>query len=171
FRRMVRGVREAALGAYEHQEAPFEKVVEAAGPERRANLSPLFQLKLNVQNVEVGSLSLEGLKLTPMTAGNDGIDVDLMVVLADSAEGFRGWIHYRTDLYEVPAIARVAAHFEAVLRHVTARPEITLGEMKRVLAEMEEQERVLKGRQREEKRLSKLKNVKPVAVSLPVTEG
>ncbi|HEX8191249.1 MAG TPA: amino acid adenylation domain-containing protein, partial [Pyrinomonadaceae bacterium] len=46
FRRMVRGVREAALGAYEHQEAPFEKVVEAAGPERRANLSPLFQLKL-----------------------------------------------------------------------------------------------------------------------------
>jgi hypothetical protein len=43
--------------------------------------------------------------------------------------------------------------------------------MKRVLAEMEEQERVLKGRQREEKRLSKLKNVKPVAVSLPVTEG
>ncbi|HEX8190597.1 MAG TPA: condensation domain-containing protein, partial [Pyrinomonadaceae bacterium] len=160
FRRMVRGVREAALGAYEHQEAPFEKVVEAAGPERRANLSPLFQLKLILQNANVGSLELPGLKLSVLTMGSDAFDFDINVVLFDRPEGFSGYIQYSTDLFDAETISALSQNYETLLRGVLASPDVKLGEIKRILAAADERRRVEGEEAFERARLGKLKGAR-----------
>jgi amino acid adenylation domain-containing protein/FkbM family methyltransferase len=118
FRRLLAAVREAALGAWDHQDVPFEQLVETLRPERGAGRNPLFQVMLVLQNAPVGTLELPDLELRPQPVGAGAAKFDLTLEVAEGPEGVGGWIEYDTDLFDASTMARFARHFEALLREV-----------------------------------------------------
>jgi hypothetical protein len=137
FRMLLRRVRDVVLGAYEHQEVPFEKVVEALQPARALSHSPLFQVWFVVQTGEPVLLQLPGVTVSPLDVGHEAVRHDLRLgILADS-RGLRGSFQYRTDLFEPTTIARMARHFDALLGWVVAEPDLRLSGLRALLEEMD----------------------------------
>jgi len=171
FRELLGRVRETALGAYAHQDLPFEKLVEELNPERDdAHATPLFQTKLVLQNAPLPSLALPGLLLTPLESGGDADDAaaakfDLLLDAAESDAGLNLSLTYRTDLFDGPFIARLLGHFQTLLGFLVERPDASLraadirtaGEKDRQAGEQTK----LEG-----KKMMKFKTVKPSVVSL-----
>jgi hypothetical protein len=137
FRMLLQRVRDVALGAYAHQEVPFEKVVEALQPARTLSHSPLFQVWFVVQTGEPALLRLPGVRVNPLDVGHEAVHHDLRLgILADS-QGLRGSFAYRTDLFEPATIARMAGHFDALLERVMAEPDVRLSGLRALLEEMD----------------------------------
>ncbi|WNG46961.1 amino acid adenylation domain-containing protein [Archangium minus] len=123
FRELLTRVREVALGAYAHQDVPFEKLVEELRPVRELRHSPLFQVMFALQNVPTREVSLPGLKLSPVE--NEGVEakLDVMLSLTQTPEGLRGSFTYDTALFEPVTIERLARHLETLLAAVAAAPD------------------------------------------------
>jgi amino acid adenylation domain-containing protein len=166
FRHLLKEVREIALEAYAHQDVPFEKVVEAIKPERTPKHKPLFQVKLNLHNPDSGRLVLPELELSPFRTANEALDLDLMFVLAETAEGLNGSIRYKSELFDAVRIIRLKTHFVFVLKTIAQSPLITINELWQSLAEMDQKEQRLRHIEREELKLKRFKNIKPIPVSL-----
>ncbi|NLR67705.1 non-ribosomal peptide synthase/polyketide synthase [Chitinophaga varians] len=127
FHSLLQAVKETTLNAYQHQEIPFEKVVEAVVKERDLSRSPLFQVMFTLQNMpDSASLELEGLQLAAEPLSYATTQYDLSFTLEDTAEGLRGSVEYCTDLYVPGTIDRMVQHFEQLLRSVVAAPAARL---------------------------------------------
>ncbi|MGW1993880.1 amino acid adenylation domain-containing protein [Embleya sp. NPDC001921] len=126
FAELLDRVRDKALAAYDHQDAPFERLVELLNPERSTAHHALFQVMLAWQNIDRVDLDLPGLRATPVPTGTGTAKFDLFVNLAavDGAEGreVRGLLEYATDLFDRDTAARLADRFARVLRQVVADP-------------------------------------------------
>jgi non-ribosomal peptide synthetase component F len=140
FRELLGRVREMTLGAYAHQNLPFEKLVEALRPERSLSRNPLFQVWFILQNAPMPALNLPGLTLTPVELEPESSRFDLGMGLVDTPGGLGGWIEYNRDLFEEATIARMAGHYEALLARTVAEPEVRLGELRELLDEKDRQE-------------------------------
>ncbi|WP_394831236.1 non-ribosomal peptide synthase/polyketide synthase [Pendulispora rubella] len=133
-------VREAALGAYAHQDVPFEKLIDALDVERDASRTPLFQTMFALQNAPVGTLSLPGVELSPVAADAPVAKFDLTLLLTESKDGdLRGTLEYDRDLFEAESIAGMIEHFGVLLRGIAAAPATRVGELP-LLAEGERQQ-------------------------------
>jgi len=122
FRELLRQVREACLGAYTHQEIPFEKLVEELGVEREMSRSPLFQVLFVLQNAPLPPISLPGLTLTVVDVENSTSKFDLLLAMTETEEGLAGTIEYNTDLFDASTIKRLHGHFENLLEAIVAQP-------------------------------------------------
>ncbi|HEY7767793.1 amino acid adenylation domain-containing protein [Longimicrobium sp.] len=130
FREVLRRAREATLGAYEHQDVPFEKLVAELQPERSFSHAPLFQVMFAVQNAgDGGGCALSGLTVSGAGAELASAKFDLSLVLAATAEGLRGGLNYSTDLFERGTIDRMVGHLERVLEQVVANADVRLSRM------------------------------------------
>ncbi|HSE16100.1 MAG TPA: amino acid adenylation domain-containing protein [Pyrinomonadaceae bacterium] len=129
FRDLLVRVREAALGAYEHQDLPFEKLVEVMQPERDTSYSPLFQVMFHLANVEIPSFKLPGLTLTPLDTDTGTSKFDLTLDLTESPAGLKGWIDYSTDLFDRVTIQRLSERFAVLLEAVVAEPETRISSL------------------------------------------
>jgi amino acid adenylation domain-containing protein len=166
FRELLGEVRQTALEAYAHQDLPFEKLVEAISPGRSLQQRPVFQVKMNVQNIGVRELKLPQLVLSPVRVGHEALDLDLMLVFVEAPEGLSGWIHFNTDLFDNSAITRMAAGIKALLGLVVTRPDISLGELKQILTDLDEQQEALKKRERALARRKKFQSIEAIPVNL-----
>ncbi|MEE8585822.1 MAG: condensation domain-containing protein, partial [Acidobacteriota bacterium] len=92
FQKLLARVRETALGAYAHQDIPFEQVVEAADPERSLSRAPLFQVMFGLQNAPEAALKMEGLSVSPMGTGVPSARFDLTISVHESPQGLQGVI-------------------------------------------------------------------------------
>ncbi|HEX8905974.1 MAG TPA: condensation domain-containing protein, partial [Longimicrobiaceae bacterium] len=127
FRELLRRVRDVTLGAYEHQEVPFEKVVGEVSPERSLSYSPLFQVLFELhEGVGEGARSLPGLEVRRGGAELRNAKYDLSVVLSVTADGIGGGITYSTDLFDRATARRFVEHLARVLEQVTADPSVRL---------------------------------------------
>ncbi|HET7460085.1 MAG TPA: amino acid adenylation domain-containing protein, partial [Longimicrobium sp.] len=135
FRETLRRVREATLGAYEHQEVPFEKLVAELQPERSLSHSPLFQVMFTLQDAGGGGDVLPGLKVGGVGAAMEIAKFDLSLTLAATPQGLRGGLNYSTDLFERGTIERMLGHLARVLEQAAARPEARLSELDLLSAE------------------------------------
>jgi amino acid adenylation domain-containing protein len=127
FRELVRRVREQALGAYAHQDVPFERLVEELGTERDLSRSPLFQVLFSLENTKAKAGA--DLKLNPLRVDTGTAKVDLALYMLDTEQGLRGAFEYSTDLFEAETIERMAGHFLTLLEAVAANPDLRLSEL------------------------------------------
>ncbi|MEW5858866.1 MAG: amino acid adenylation domain-containing protein, partial [Cyanobacteriota bacterium] len=129
FLELLSRVREVALGAYAHQDLPFEKLVEELHPERNLSQHPLFQVAFSLQNTPIEALELPGLALSHLDFDNPSAKFDLEFHLWESPEAIRGQVIYSTDLFDDATITRMLGHFQTLLEGIVANPEQSLGEL------------------------------------------
>ncbi len=126
FRELLSRVKTTSLQAFQHQEVPFERLVDELKVPRDLSLTPLFQAMLILHNtpspkVNLGDLSLEGLEFDPGFA-----KLDLLLELREDADGIAGAWEYNTDVFEPATIERLTAHLVALLSDAAMRPDIRL---------------------------------------------
>ena len=116
FREVLRRVREVSLGAYAHQDMPFDKLVEDVKPDRRLGRNPLFEISFVFQT---GSRDGRGFDF--VTAGSP---FDLTLFVRETGDGpVAGAIEYRRDLFDPETIARIARHYRTLLEGAAANPD------------------------------------------------
>jgi acyl carrier protein len=165
FRDLLQRVRETALGAYAHQDMPFDKLVEELQPERSLSHNPLVQVLFVMQNIPRPRRELPGLELMPFEVPITRSKFDLAVFMVESGKDLTSNWLYSTDVFEETTIRRIAAHFETLLRHAISAPETRLSVLEFVTPE-EQQQRGEKTQQRKQSQLKKLMTLEPKAVSL-----
>ncbi|HST58816.1 MAG TPA: amino acid adenylation domain-containing protein [Longimicrobium sp.] len=129
FREVLRRVRDVTLGAYEHQDVPFERLVAEVQPERSLSHAPLFQVMFTLQHAEPPLESLPGLRFEGVGAELETTRFDLSLSLAAGDDGLRGTLSYATDLFDAGTIRRMLGHLECVLEQVADDPDRRMGDL------------------------------------------
>jgi amino acid adenylation domain-containing protein len=129
FAELLGRVRETCLGAYAHQDLPFEMLVEALQPQRDLSRTPLFQVMLILQNAPLPSLELPGLRLNPIEAESGTAKFDLNLALVETDLGLVGNLEYNTDLFNAATARRLLVHFRNLLEGAVANPGCRVSEL------------------------------------------
>ncbi|RKH77400.1 amino acid adenylation domain-containing protein, partial [Corallococcus sp. AB045] len=122
FRALLHQVRETVLAAHEHQDFPFERLVEELRPERTQGRTPFFQVMLTLQASFRGAASVEGVKLEAMELDTLTSKFDLMLQVLETEAGLKGFLEYDSDLFTAPTMARMAEHLRVLLEGAVRRP-------------------------------------------------
>ena len=122
FKQLLGRVRQMALAAYNHQELPFEKLVEVLEPERNLSYSPIYQLEFTLQNAPVETLNIQGLTLSPVDVPQTRVETDFNFIMAETDQGLIGTVVYPTDLFDAATISRMMRHFQTLLESVVTNP-------------------------------------------------
>ena len=165
FREVLSRVRETALGAYAHQDMPFDKLVEELRPERSLSHSPIVQVLFVMQNMPRPRKELAGLELSAFEMPLTRSKFDLATFMVETDAGLTGHWVYSIDLFERSTIARMAAHFETLLRGAVADPSTRISTLE-LFSEFEKQARGAETQQRKKSQLRKLMAADPKTVSL-----
>ncbi|HYV13029.1 MAG TPA: amino acid adenylation domain-containing protein [Pyrinomonadaceae bacterium] len=130
FRELLKRVRETALGAYLHQNVPFERLVEELHPVRDLSHTPLFQVMMALQNAHAETLELAGLSLTLQDVPATTAKFDLLMFCEESEDGLKFTLEYNTDLFERATINRLLQHWQNVLAGVLAAPDARISSLR-----------------------------------------
>ncbi|RKG95647.1 non-ribosomal peptide synthetase, partial [Corallococcus sp. CA053C] len=143
FRALLQQVRGTVLEAYEHQDVPFEKLVEVLHPTRSLSHTPLFQTLLTLQNVPTEDVRLPGLRLQGLSSEHTTSKFDLSAFFSETPDGLQGVLEYSTALFERSTVERMATHLRTLLEAVAAKPEQSVAELP--LLGADERQRLLVG--------------------------
>jgi acyl transferase domain-containing protein/acyl-CoA synthetase (AMP-forming)/AMP-acid ligase II/acyl carrier protein/alpha-ketoglutarate-dependent taurine dioxygenase len=165
FQSLLRQVREAALGAYAHQDLPFDKLVEDLAPERRRRLVPLAQVMLVLQNIPGSRRAPAGLELTPLPLAAETAKFDLLLIFEETPEDLLGVWHYSADLFDASTLEGMSERLLALLESVAAQPEVRLRDLD-VSTLRERERKVMESSDRRESKLKSFLNVRPKAISV-----
>ncbi|HXR65806.1 MAG TPA: amino acid adenylation domain-containing protein, partial [Ktedonobacteraceae bacterium] len=147
FAQFLQQIREVALGAYAHQDIPFEQLVEELQPERNLSRTPLFQVMLVLQQEAQASEQVEGLTLSSVGIERSTTKFDLTLTVSHGARGMRCGFEYNTDLFERETIQRLLEHWEVVLGGICASPHARLSQLP-LLSPAQRQDILTQGRPR-----------------------
>jgi amino acid adenylation domain-containing protein len=129
FREVLGRVRESCLGAYAHQDVPFEKLVEELHPERSLSHTPLFQVMFSLQLAGGERLRLAGLELEGMRAEADAAKFDLTLWMTEGEHGLNATLEYNTDLFDAATVERMGGHLQVLLAAAVADSERRIAEL------------------------------------------
>ncbi|HYX15544.1 MAG TPA: amino acid adenylation domain-containing protein [Nostoc sp.] len=128
FDELLTRVKKVALGAYTHQDLPFDQIVEAVQPERHTSQTPLFQVMFNVQDYsqlpEMPGLALSLLKIETKTA-----QFDLSLSIEITKERVMASFEYNTDLFDAVTITKMLRHFQNLLSGIAVNPQARLSNL------------------------------------------
>ncbi|MGD2148762.1 MAG: condensation domain-containing protein, partial [Anaerolineae bacterium] len=141
FREFLGQVREACVGAYDHQDLPFERLVQELQPERSMSRSPVFQVMFTYQEGSGRGLELPGLKVSRMGVGGGTAKFDLGLSVVEGREGLRASVGYKTDLFDAETMRRMLGHYGRLLEGIASNgdqgvatlPLLTEGERRQML--------------------------------------
>ncbi|HEV2707211.1 MAG TPA: amino acid adenylation domain-containing protein [Pyrinomonadaceae bacterium] len=126
FRQLLKRVQEVTLGAYTHQDIPFEMLVEELQPERNLAFTPLFQMMFALQNAPGDELKLPGLALSRLDVWGGTTHFDLTLQLEESAQGLTGVVEYSVELFREETIRRLTRQLQTLLESIVADPDAPL---------------------------------------------
>jgi amino acid adenylation domain-containing protein len=142
FAELLAGASRAVAGALEHQEVPFERVVEEVAPERDLSHSPLFQVMLTMRSDERQPLLLEGVTATPVSIEHTTAKFDWLLYAFPAGGGLELALEYSTELFERETAERVLGHYEQLLKSAVGDPEQRLSELP-ILTESERRQLIV----------------------------
>ncbi|XOV79530.1 MAG: amino acid adenylation domain-containing protein [Aestuariibacter sp.] len=125
FKHLIQQVRQTCLEAYEHQDAPFEKVVDAVQPDRNMTLNPLFQVMVVLQNTPVQDMASE-FTLYPMES--EVSKFDLTFEFAETSDGLECKLEYASGLYKRERIERLLGHLETLCQAIVTDSSTALNQ-------------------------------------------
>jgi len=141
FLELIERVREVVLGAFEHQDMPFEKLVEELQIARNTSYSPLFQVTLVLQNMPAPVEKIADLTLKPMDINNGTAKYDFTVFFVPGPEGLKMTMEYNTALFDSATAKDILKHLNHVLEKVMETPRSRLSELS--LSTQEDRQRML----------------------------
>ncbi|MEU9247308.1 amino acid adenylation domain-containing protein [Streptomyces sp. NPDC048385] len=122
FGEVVDRVREVTLDAFEHQDLPFERLVEELQPARDPSRNPLTQIGFQLlQEQRAGrSLDLKGIEVSPWEEHGDTVHLDAEMCCYETPEGLTGRLVYAADLFEQATMERLVRHYVGLLSRARA---------------------------------------------------
>ncbi|MBH8560937.1 amino acid adenylation domain-containing protein [Nostoc sp. CENA67] len=123
FSDLLTRVRKVALGAYAHQDLPFEKLVEELQPERNLSQNPLFQVWFNLLNFKDVQLQLSGLSVESIFIPEVASNFDLSLYVTEQKHLIQLTLVYNSDLFNADTIATMLLHYQTLLESIVANPE------------------------------------------------
>lgn len=129
FRQLLARVRRCALDAYDHQELPFEKLVETLQPERTLSHNPLFQVLLAFQNGLPNRLDAAGVTMTPVNVHTGTAKFDLTFSFSETDQGLAGDVEYNTDIFERLSVRRLIGHLQTLAESIVSNPSARIADL------------------------------------------
>lgn len=160
FEELLQRVREITVDAYANQDLSFDKLVDIINPERRLNRSPLFQVKIILENTQSSNLDLTGLTVSPAKLENPTTQLDLLLELTEKQEGLVGVLEYDTDLFNDTTARQVLNNFEAILHHIIEQPNIYLQDLIKKITQSNKQNELIQNQKTKAEYQQKLKLIK-----------
>ncbi len=139
FLELLAQVRQVTQASYEHQDLPFEVLVDLLQPERNVGQTPLFQVMFVMQNLPQPDLDLPELRVKPLSLTVPTAKFDLILSLQLDEAGLRGDWEYKTALFEATTIKRMTGHFENLLQAIVNNPDRSISRLP-LLSETEQQQ-------------------------------
>jgi amino acid adenylation domain-containing protein len=159
FNELLQRVRQVTLGAYAHQDLPFDRLVKALQPQRYLNHTPpLFQVLLVLQNTPLPAFELPGLSLKMTEVEDATTRFDLALFLKETETGIEGEWQYNADLFDSNTITNLSTHFQNLLHSVAKTPDTRLNSLKM----LSDREIEAKNKTKQQKKASKLANFKAI---------
>ncbi|TRT76023.1 MAG: amino acid adenylation domain-containing protein, partial [Microcystis sp. M_OC_Ca_00000000_S217Cul] len=143
FEDFLAQVKQTTQDAYDHQDLPFEMLVEKLKIERHLDRNPLTQIVFALQNAPSSPWDLPGVNIEEIPSGLDSVRVDLEVYLWDAPEGLGGFCSYNRDLFDAETIVRMMTHFKTLLAAIVENPRQSLASLP--LLNPEEEYQLLEG--------------------------
>jgi len=129
FRALLQRVRETTLGAFAHQDLPFEKLVEELQPARDLSRTPLFQVMFAMQHAPLQGVEFPNLEFCLLEPESTVAKFDLTLSIDETKDELKVNLEYNTDLFDEQAIVRMLDHFETLLRYAVDAPEQLLSRL------------------------------------------
>lgn len=136
FRALVDRVRQECVGAYSHQDLPFEKLVEELRPEQRQDRSPLFQVKFALNPPWSNGRGMAAVELADLTITSlfgyiyhGQTKYDLILVMREQDEGLGMVFDYNADMFDTGTIDRMLGHFQTLLEAIVTNPDLPIAEL------------------------------------------
>ncbi|MEE8584973.1 MAG: condensation domain-containing protein, partial [Acidobacteriota bacterium] len=141
FAQLLEQVSRTVLESYDHQDLPFEKLVEHVQPERDLSRNPIFQVVFAVQNFPSATPQMAGLTVDQLPALAHTTRFDIEVHLWEGARGLEGFVAFDRELYQESTMSRLAGHYQTLLQGAAADPQQRISELP--LMNQDEQDRLL----------------------------
>ncbi|MBC6430914.1 hypothetical protein FM036_08780 [Nostoc sp. HG1] len=168
FWNLLEQVREITLGAYDHQNLPFAKLVEVLQPERNLSQAPMFEVLFVMEHASLRkNRQLPGLTVSPLKNNHENAKFDLALFIVETEDGLvDNYWHYNAELFDASAIARMTEHFATLLQSIVAQPDARINNLE-MLTAAEKEQQIMAEIKQEQGKLKKFMKVKPKAVKLP----
>jgi len=130
FTTVLKRIKQTCLGGYNHQDIPFEKIVDELQIERDLSRSALFQVMFSLQNTPMdSSFKLSGVKVSHSQIPTNTSNFDLTMDVTETEGQLQGVVEYNPDLFNKETIARLVTHFSNLLESIVSEPEQKLSEL------------------------------------------
>jgi len=136
FDSLVKTVNESVVNGQEHQEIPFEQIVDAVDPTRDMSRSPLFQTMLVYQNMDVDQQQMAqnatqagDISLHPVTYDVETAKFDLTLFVSEASDGLSASLQYNTGLFERETVEGLAHHFVSLCQRLVNSPDALLADI------------------------------------------
>lgn len=129
FRELLGKVKETLLEAYEYQDLPFDKLVEALNPERDLSRTPLFQVMFVMEDESIGVQKIGEMEAQPLDVETGTSKFDLTMFVGEVKDQLQVSLEYSTDLFNADRIERMAGHYQRLLEDIVEHPEKKIWEL------------------------------------------
>ena len=129
FLSLLGQVRQSTLEAFQYQELPFEKLVDALNPERSATSHPVFQVSFSLENSPWPEVDIAGLQVSVVPLDSGTSKFDLSFTARELKDGLEVSAEYSTSLFDRGAIQRMLRHYECLLESIAADPELPISRL------------------------------------------